>query len=97
MASACSPRASGGVEDVATAAVGPPVSVVARRPPRDPSKARMQGRQSEGVWKTIARDSLSRRNGKLHNAPGEARLSRALPVLYGTPRINKFAIQTSLT
>ena len=63
MASACSPRASGGVEDVATAAAGPPASAAARLSPCDPSKARMQGRQSEGVWKTTARGSLSRRNG----------------------------------
>lgn len=79
MTSACSPRASGGVEDVATAAAGPPASAVARLSPCDPSKARMQGRQSEGVWKTTARGSLSRRNGKTHSAPGEARPPRSLP------------------
>ena len=46
---------------------------------RDPSKARMQGRQSEGERKMTTRDSLSRRNGKPTTTPGEARLSRALP------------------
>ena len=55
-----------------------PAPAVARRPGRS-VKGPHEGRQSEGVWKTIARDSLSRRNGKLQTQPGEARLSRALP------------------
>ena len=37
---------------------------------RDPSKARMQGRQSEGERKTATRDSLSRRNGTTANHTG---------------------------
>ena len=45
----------------------------------DPVKGPQEGRQSEGVWKTAARGSLSRRNGNTTTAPGEARLSRALP------------------
>ena len=36
----------------------------------DPSKARMQGRQSEGERKTATRDSLSRRNGTHCNTTG---------------------------
>ena len=55
-----------------------PAPAVARRPGRS-VKGPHEGRQSEGVWKTIARDSLSRRNGNTIQAPGEARLSRALP------------------
>ena len=47
---------------------------------RDPSKARMQGRQSEGERKMTTRDSLSRRNGTHCNTTGRARLSRALPL-----------------
>ena len=43
---------------------------------RDPSKARMQGRQSEGERKMTTRDSLSRRTVQLQTTPGEARLSR---------------------
>ena len=46
----------------------------------DPSKARMQGRQSEGERKMTTRDSLSRRNGTHCNTTGRARLSRALPL-----------------
>ena len=42
-----------------------PAPAVARRPGRS-VKGPNEGRQSEGVWKTIARDSLSRRNGKLY-------------------------------
>ena len=48
-------------------------------PGGDPARPECQGRQPEGAWKTTARDSLSRRNGKTHSAPGEARLSRSLP------------------
>ena len=48
-------------------------------PGGDPARPECQGRQPEGAWKTIARDSLSRRNGNTIQAPGEARLSRALP------------------
>ena len=60
-----------------------PVPAVARRPGRS-VKGPHEGRQSEGVWKTIARDSLSRRNGNTIQAPGEARLSRALPAFRGS-------------
>ena len=52
----------------------------------DPVKGPQEGRQSEGVWKTAARDSLSRRNGTHIPAPGEARLSRSLPLNSPRPR-----------
>ena len=66
MASACSPRALRcGPMAMQWHRYVRPAPAVARRPGRS-VKGPHEGRQSEGVWITIARDSLSRRNGKLY-------------------------------
>ena len=70
MASACSPRAlRRGPMAMQWHRYVRPAPAVARRPGRS-VKGPHEGRQSEGVWKTIARDSLSRRNGTHCNTTG---------------------------